>query len=288
MSGGPLGSVVIPAHNEAAVIERCLDNLFSYGDAGDLEVVVVCNGCDDDTAARARSSGHPVQVLELAQPSKSAALRAGEIAVTTLPRLYLDADVVLPGRSARRVLERLHGAAVAARPPIQFNTSRASRPVRRYYRARSRVPGLMTALWGAGVCGLSADGRGRFGTFPDVVADDLWLDRHFAAAEIEIVVCPPVVVEVPRRTTDLIRILRRTYRGNAEVRRGEAGGLVRCRATTASTLRDLGRLVLDGRVPAIDAFAFAGFAVMGRLAVAVAPALDASTRWERDERSRRP
>src|SRR5262245_58336894 len=49
-----MASVVIPAHNEARVIERGLSSLLEGARPGELEIVVVCNGCTDDTAARAR------------------------------------------------------------------------------------------------------------------------------------------------------------------------------------------------------------------------------------------
>src|SRR5262249_4085487 len=126
----PLGSVVIPAHNEGEVITRCLDALFDGVQPGELEVIVVCNGCIDDTAALARASGHPVRVIELEAASKSAALRAGDEATRTFPRLYVDADVTLPGPSALSVIERLEAGAVAARPPIRYDSSRSSAPVR--------------------------------------------------------------------------------------------------------------------------------------------------------------
>ncbi|HEY1238407.1 MAG TPA: glycosyltransferase family 2 protein, partial [Solirubrobacterales bacterium] len=124
-----LGSVVIPAHDEAAVIGRCLDALFSGFERGELDVVVVCNGCTDRTADVARSSDHRVRVVELAEAAKPAALRAGDAAASTFPRLYLDADVVLPGSAARRVLERLKDGAIAARPPIRYDAEASSAPV---------------------------------------------------------------------------------------------------------------------------------------------------------------
>lgn len=280
--------MVIPAHNEAAVIRRCLDALFSGLEPGELDVMVVCNGCTDDTATLARSSGHPVRVMELAAASKPAALRTGDAEARGFPRLYLDADVVLPGSAARRVLERLRDGAVAARPPIRYDSSRSSAPVRSYYRARSQVPAVMGSLWGAGVCGLSEAGRRRFAAFPDVVADDLWLDQQFDRDEVEIVDCAPVVVAVPRRTRDLVRVLRRTYRGKAE---NPLGSSVkdRKRATTASAVRDVTRLVAAGPYQALDAATYAAFAAGARLALALAPdahAAAAGPRWERDGSSR--
>ena len=63
--------------------------------------------------------------------------------------------------------------------------------MRSYYRARSRMGSVLKSLSGAGVYGLSAEGRGRFDVLPDVVADDLWINRVFASEEVEIVDCPP-------------------------------------------------------------------------------------------------
>jgi hypothetical protein len=263
------------------VIVRCLDALFDGIDAGELDVVVVCNGCADETAELARSSAHPVRVVELDQASKPEALRSGDAAAQVFPRLYLDADVVLSGSVARDVLEQLRDGALAARPPIRYDTTRSSAPVRSYYRARARIPALLESLWGAGVYGLSEAGRSRFGDFPDVVGDDLWVDRQFAPAEIEIVDCAPVVVSVPRRARDLVRVLRRVYRGKAET--AAVDPHERARETTASTLRQLRRLTMTGPAAAIDAATYVAFAAGARIAVA-SPL--AGAHWERDESSR--
>lgn len=285
---GPLGSVVIPAHNEERVIRRCLDALCEGMQPGEIDVVVVCNGCTDRTPEEARSSAYGVRVIELDVASKPAALRAGDAAALGLPRLYLDADVVLPAAAARRVLERLREGAIAARPPIHYDSSCASGAVRRYYRARARIPAVLGSLWGAGVCGLSEAGRARFDEFPDLVGDDLWLDRQFDPQEIEIVDCPPVVVAVPRRLPDLVRVLRRTYRGKAQQRpTGAADG--RARATTHSTLRDLRRLAGSGPRGLSDAATYAFLAALGRITLALTPGPDtalAAGQWERDSSSR--
>ena len=283
-----LASVIIPAHNEAAVIGRCLNRLFTGVEPDELDVIVVCNGCRDDTASRARSCGYPVRVLELAAASKSAALRAGDEAASTLPRLYLDADVLLRGSAARAVAQRLSAGAVAARPPVAYSSAASSAAVRRYFRARSRMPSLLGHLWGAGVYGLSAAGRARFDAFPDVMADDLWIDLMFEPGEVEIVDCEPVVVTVPRSGRDLVHILRRTYRGKQENGLGMSGAN-RGRETTGSTLRDLRRLALSGPNAAVDAATYASFAAGVRFGRAVGAAIGtpaAPDRWERDESSR--
>jgi glycosyltransferase involved in cell wall biosynthesis len=277
----PIGSVLIPAHNEAAVIARCLGRLFEGIEPGELEVAVVCNGCSDDTAQVARDFGRSVSVIQLAEASKPVALRAGDRYLQSFPRLYLDADVVLPGVAARRVLNALASEdAVVARPPFRYDTSRGSALVRSYYRARERLPSVMTCIWGAGVYGLSAKGRARFAEFPDVVAEDLFVDQHFAADELEIVGNEPVVVVAPANLRDLLNVMRRAYRGNAENR---ARGLARRDAsTTASTMRDLARLAASGLQGMLDAAVYVAIAVAARAYVA----FGRSSRWERDESSR--
>lgn len=288
VAGEPLASVVIPAHDEAGVIERCLDALFTGIESGQLDVVVACNGCRDNTPMLARSSGHPVRTLELSTPSKAAALRAGDEAALTFPRLYVDADVVLYGSSALAVVDRLRAGAVAARPPLWYDSSRSSASVRNYYRARSRMPSVLKSLWGAGVYGLAAEGRARFDVFPDVVADDLWIDRLFAPGEVQIVDCAPVVVNVPRRPSDLVRVLRRNCRTKGESPprwRGDE----RPAETTGSTVRDLVRLAISSPTAARDAATYAAYASGTRLGLALGSALGyavVAERWERDDSSR--
>jgi hypothetical protein len=278
----PLGSVVIPAHNEASVIARCLDALLGDFQPGELEVVVSCNGCTDGTADIVRSSAHLVRVLEIETASKPAALRAADHAASTFPRLYLDADVVLESVAARRVLECLRsGAALAARPPIRYNTAGSDPIVRSYYRARARVPALVNSLWGAGVYGLSESGRSRFWEFPDLMGDDLFVDQQFGREEIAIVDAHPVVVNVPRRAADMLRVLRRTYQGNAQNRDLASSPAVQA-GTTPGTTRDLALLLLREPARTVDISVYVALATLARATLTVA----SSRTWERDNSSR--
>jgi glycosyltransferase involved in cell wall biosynthesis len=68
-------SVVIPAHNESAVIGRLLRSLLHDAQPGEFDVVVVANGCTDDTADVAAGFGPDVTVVTTPVPSKFAALR---------------------------------------------------------------------------------------------------------------------------------------------------------------------------------------------------------------------
>ena len=273
-----LGDIIVPAHNEENVILRCLRAVAS-GDADKLlRIIVVANGCTDRTADRARLFGSEnVAVLELPVASKTAAIRAAEILCPLRPRLYVDADVELHGASAVAVLERLQSGALAARPPIHYAFDQASWAVRRYYRARSSNQLVMRSLWGAGAYGLSVEGRSRFEGYPDVVAEDLWVDNQFRPSEIEIVECDPVIVHTPRTIAGLRRILRRTHRGAVDC--GAAHPPDR-----SQTLREMSRLASQGPSQLLDALTYLAFATMTRLDVRVIP----GGTWERDETSRGP
>jgi glycosyltransferase involved in cell wall biosynthesis len=275
-----LGSIVIPAYNEGSVIRRCLDELFVGLDPGEVEVAVVCNGCTDDTAAQARDAGYPITVLDLPEPGKVGALRAGERAVTAMPRLFLDADVEISGETVRRVLDAVDtDLPRAARPAVRYETSRSTWPVRRYYAARIALPGVMADLCAAGSYAFSGAARQRFDEFPDLIGDDLFAARMVAPHEIVVVDTEPVVVHAPRGTRPLLRILKRVYRGNQELARKRPD---LARDTTSGTTRDLLRLIVRPR-HTVEALVYAWFVVTARAMVRLER--DAA-RWERDDSSR--
>jgi glycosyltransferase involved in cell wall biosynthesis len=281
-----IGSVVIPAHNEQSVIADCLSPLETLAARGMIEVVVVCNGCTDATAEVARSF-RGVRVVELPVGHKPSALRAGDKAVTALPRIYLDADVVLAAEATLAVLNRLADGGcdapagpLAARPPVRFDATGSNLLVRQFYGARSRIPAVLDSLWGAGAYALSASGRARFDEFPDLVADDLWVDHLFAPDEREIINCSPVTVRAPARTRDLLKVLRRTYRGKAG---HHAEHPAIARETSGRTARDVGRLARTGPSGLVGASVYTGLVVAARILQRLAP----TEAWERDESSRR-
>lgn len=217
----PVASVVIPAHNEGTVIDRCLSAILADAAPGELEVVVVCNGCADDTAQRARRHGADVRVVELTEASKPAALNAGDEAATAFPRVYVDADIEVSTAAVRRVAAVLSsGRALAASPRLDLDLTGCSLPVRWYYRAWTELDYVRRSRVGSGVYGVSAAGRERFGRFPEIIADDLFVRCHFAPSEREAVADIGYVVRPPRTVRALVRSKTRVFAGNAQLRDG--------------------------------------------------------------------
>src|SRR5579872_5966672 len=106
-------SIVIPAYNEERVIARLLRSVTSGAEPGELDVVVVCNGCTDDTAKLAAGvRPDVVRVIETGVGNKTYALNLGDKAASGFPRIYVDADVVVTLDTVRALASCLEGADV--------------------------------------------------------------------------------------------------------------------------------------------------------------------------------
>ncbi|WP_089008285.1 glycosyltransferase family 2 protein [Micromonospora viridifaciens] len=208
-------SVIMPAFNEAAGIGRVLGRLLTSpeGSAG-IEIIVAANGCTDDTAAIARSFG--VQVLEIPAPSKTAALNAADRVVGGDVRIYLDADTPATPELLRQLAAAVGRPGIAAAVPRPvIDTAGSTWPVRAYYAVNARLPVFRGRLFGRGIIALSAEARSRFDRFPEITADDMFLDAIVSADE-KVEIDAVVPVRAPQRTSDLIRRLARGREGNAE------------------------------------------------------------------------
>ncbi len=274
-------SVVIAAHNEAAVLPRCLAALLRDARPDEFEVIVAANGCTDGTAAVARAVPG-VRVVELAEAGKAKALNAGDAEAVRLPRLYLDADIVLDTAAVRTLAAALDAPGVlVAVPRRDLDTTGRPWPVRAYYRIHSRLPALHNGLYGRGAIAVSAAGRARFAEFPTATADDLFLDSLFGPDERVQVESVGAVVATPLRTADLVRRLGRVRAGNAAMR--ASGSTVR-RADRWSWLRDV-----VVRRPALIPHAVCYVALTATAALLGRRARrDGTVRWDRDDSSRTP
>jgi glycosyltransferase involved in cell wall biosynthesis len=207
-------SVVIPARNEEAVLPRALTALTKGAAPGELEVIVACNGCSDRTREIAEAWGSPVRAVESAVASKAAALRAGDREARSFPRVYLDADVVLSLESLRALGRALEAAPPrVASPRLVVDVERSRWLVRAYYAIWTRLPYHRDGLIGSGVYAVSAEGRRRFDTFPDVISDDGWVRLQFTPEERLSVADAEFRIVAPRTLGALLRVKLRSQKG---------------------------------------------------------------------------
>ncbi|RLV49294.1 WecB/TagA/CpsF family glycosyltransferase [Nocardioides mangrovicus] len=282
-------SVVIPAHNEAEVLPRCLEALYRQPGIGACDVVVVANGCTDATAEvarRFRDRLPQLQVVELGAAGKVGALNAGDAVATGFPRIYLDADVELGEEALPGLIDSLAADdARVATPQVTFDVRGSSRVVRSFYRVFSELPYARRGLIGLGVYGVSRSGRARFGAFPDVIADDLFVQRCFDDHERH--TSPgDFTVYAPRTVSDLVRVRSRVSRGNAQIAEHDDLGAERV-DTAHSTGESVGALRRRLLRRPHDAGAVLVYVAVTMLARMVGRWGDHGT-WARDESSRRP
>jgi cellulose synthase/poly-beta-1,6-N-acetylglucosamine synthase-like glycosyltransferase len=154
----PTVSVVIPAHNEGAVISRKLENVLALDYPRDrLAVVVASDGSTDDTAAQVLAAGSDrVRLLDLPRRGKGPTLNDAVAASPGEILVFTDADVVTPpdvmrhlvapfadprvGAVAAEKRDRDHGGAARA-------LWRARRTVRRMLSRGGSVSGAQGHLY---------------------------------------------------------------------------------------------------------------------------------------------
>jgi hypothetical protein len=274
-------SVVIPAHDEAAVIERCLHALTDGAAPGELEVLIVANGCTDDTAERARRACPSAGIVELPEASKRAALDAGDARATRFPRFYVDADVELPLPAVRATVRALARPGVeCAAPRPRFVLRGRPWAVRSFYDIWARQPFLRQEVVGNGVYALTDCGRSRFGAFPPVTADDQFVLQQFATAERRTVRDHAFLVHPPMTIRGLLSVRTRAYRGAIEL----AGSGLGTHPPVGGARRSLLHLARDPRRwPGLGVYvAINGIAMWRARRSRATP----STTWERDDSAR--
>ncbi len=210
---------MIPAHDEEEVIGDCLSALLADARSGEFEIVVVPNGCRDRTAEIAATFGNAVQVIESPTASKTEALNVGDAALETFPRIYLDADIRLSASTARELVETLEQAGVMfVTPKLELDLNEASWGVRAYYRIWSQLPYRDHSHLGRGTIALSRDGRQRFGEFPPVLAEDLFIRRLFFSSECRSLDKGSISIRPPANLQELIRVKTRVIGANLQYR----------------------------------------------------------------------
>ena len=277
-------SIIIPAHNEARGLRRLLP-LITAGDPAspDRQIIVVCNGCQDESASVASGFGPAVQVYEIAEASKAAALRLGNARAVGFPRVYLDSDVEIDATSIGLLENALATPGVLAAGPRRIIDRRGvSAPARWYYDVWELLPQCREGLFGRGVIAVSETGFAMIEALPAVLADDLAISEAFDRSQRTIEESASVVVYPARTWRALVR---RRVRVQVGTRESQRMGLAA--SSTSISARTLSSLVRNRPSMTGKVALFAGTAVWVRARAAVHARRGSAPRWHRDETSRR-
>jgi hypothetical protein len=284
---GPLPfTVIIPAHNEAGVIARCLATVLADAPGHHrMQIIVAANGCHDRTVDLARQAAPDAIVLDLPEGSKTRAMNAAGRHALHFPRIYLDADIRCSYASLEALARVLTQPGVmAASPALRMDLTRATRLIKSYYRVWMTQPYVKRAMVGSGCFGLSEAGFGRIGEFPDITGDDIWVHTRFPEGErrnidrdehgdpVEFLVTPP------RTAGDQIRVETRRRLGNREVLRLHPSPH---HGAGSNTPGDLGAALRDGASVA-DVAAYLAIKLAVRVRSAWTARKNRRIVWERD------
>lgn len=245
-------SIIIPASNEQGYLGDCLDSLVSSEDpGGPVQVVVVANGCDDDTVGEAHARvpefearDWALDVINLTHGGKIGALNAGDAFAKYQNRIYLDADIRVAPELLIQLVEVLQGETpIYASGSLQI--PRAQHVVSdRYARFWLRLPFFTDGVPGCGVFAVNAAGRARWGRFPDVISDDTFVRYHFADEERH-KVSATYDWPITEGFANLVRVRRRQDTGLEEIRRRYPDLARRITPTSPSRRRKLELLLRD-------------------------------------------
>lgn len=215
-----MATVIVPAHNEASVIEDCLNSIIDQN--GVDHIIVPCNGCTDNTVDIVRSKFPQVVCLDIEKPSKTNALNVAEAKAqelgVTYPIFYIDADTQLSDGSIEHITQAMaDGKVLLSAPTPVINTLKSSWLVKTYYRVWTQLPYIKEGVIATCSFIVSEEGRKRFDKFADVIGDDGFIRCHFKNKEIANIDGAQIFITAPRDIFSLIKIKTRARLGNMEL-----------------------------------------------------------------------
>jgi glycosyltransferase involved in cell wall biosynthesis len=213
-------SLVIPAHNESAVIERTLRSVLASRLDRELQVIVVANGCTDDTAAKAGAFGPPVQVIQTAIGNKAEALNLGDRAARFFPRAFMDADVEVSAGLLQAVADAFaDGGCRLVAPDCRHVYGGWNPFLAGYYALWRSMPYVRRDTTGRGFYAIDRELRSRFERFGPLLADDRFVHNLAKPSERRVVSGGHTTVRMPPTLRQLLRVKTRWTIGNLQLAR---------------------------------------------------------------------
>ncbi len=216
-------SVIIPANNEATVIQNCMNSILAQTYSGTAQIIVAANGCTDDTAKIAlyfneqfTAKGYQFSVLKIATGNKNKAMNAAdELAVFDL-RLYLDADVTPDLDFLEKIIQALDTPEpryASGEIKISHGESFVSKA---YGKIWSQTPYIRDTVHGCGCYAVNARGRQLWSSFPSIQSDDKFVRLQFNTKQ-RFQISSSYLWPIPQGFLNLIRVRLRWILGNREL-----------------------------------------------------------------------
>ena len=215
-----MATVIVPAHNEASVIEDCLNSIINQ--SGVDHIIVACNGCTDNTAEIVKTKFPDAICLDIKKPSKTNALNVAEKKAEELgvsyPVFYIDADTQLSRNAIEHITHAMRDSeTLLAAPTPVIDTSKSSWLVKTYYKIWINLPYIKEGVIATCSFIISEKGRKRFDKFADVIGDDGFVRCHFKNKEIANIEGAEIYIRAPKDIFSLIKIKSRARLGNMEL-----------------------------------------------------------------------
>ena len=274
-----MATVIVPAHNEASVIRRCLNSII--GQEGLDTLIVACNGCTDETVAIVRKEYPQAICLDITTPSKVNALNEAEKHIRSWPVFYIDADTRLSSNAIADISNAMQdGFTLLAAPEPVIDTTQSSWLVKQFYHVWLQLPYIRDGVVATCSYVISETGHQRFTHFPNIINDDGFVRCQFDRTERRNIPGTQVFITAPHNLASLIKIKTRARLGNMQL---AASGLCTCKEQKpySRILRD--RLLSKEFIAVLS---YLAIVTVIRLRAAWQYRNVSTYRWEKDQTSR--
>lgn len=214
--------VIIPAYNEENVILKTLKPYEELA-SPNLKVVVVCNGCTDNTYAEACKAGGGVEVYNREVGSKVLAIN---FAIASLEKdvafdvFVQDADVIIDKDSILSLISYSSSVSefsfASIKPNLELQS--ASYFVHCYYKFLTQTPAYKKGMVSSGCYLVSSKKIYEIFPFPEVIADDGYVKAKLGPKNIQLIPDAIASVKVPKDIWSLIKIKTRSKLGNVQLK----------------------------------------------------------------------
>lgn len=213
-------SVIIAVRNEVDVLSRTVPKLLAATAGDSADIIYVCNGCTDRSAALIVSlAGDRVRVFETDVAGKTHAYNLGDSATEAFPRFYVDADISLGIGDLSRLASALISQDVdLIAPCLRYEMLSASAGSRAIAKIWQELPHGKTTTF-QGVIGLSEKARTRWTRFPTVSGDDIFIQAKVADLPRMILPSIQAQTDAPRTVWAWVRMRARWRRGEIQLAR---------------------------------------------------------------------